>query len=91
MTAELTAAGLVVAVGGLALIVVCWKTRTVLGGLLGATGIVLVAFGVARGASRTAGEYSIGIAAVALLIGTVLYIIGQVLERLLDDEHDETP
>jgi membrane-bound ClpP family serine protease len=91
MTAALTAAGLVVALGGLALIVACWKTRTVLGGVLGAAGMALAVFGVARGASGAASEYSIAIAAVTLTIGTALYIIGQALERLLGDEPDEAP
>jgi hypothetical protein len=91
MTAELTAAGLVVAVGDLALIVACWRSRTVLGAVLGAAGMALAVFGVARGASGSASEYSIAIAAVTLVLGTALYIIGQALERLLDDEPDQAP
>jgi hypothetical protein len=91
MTAELTAAGVVVAVGDLALIVACWRTRTALGGALGAAGMALAVFGVASGASGLASEYSIAIAAVTLGLGTALYIIGQVLERLLDDEPDQAP
>jgi hypothetical protein len=91
MTAELTAAGLVVAVGDLALIVACWKTRTVLGGVLGAAGMALVLFTVARGASGSRSEYSIGIAAVTLVLGTALCVIGQALEHVLDDEPDEAP
>ena len=88
MTAELTAAGLVVALGDLALIIACWKSRTVLGGLLGAAGMLLVVLAIVRGASATAGKYSIAIAALTVANGTVLYTLGQALERLLDDEHD---
>jgi membrane-bound ClpP family serine protease len=91
MTAELTAAGLVVALGDIALIVASWKTRTALGGVLGVAGMVLAVYGVARGPSGTTGEYSIAIAAFTLVIGAALYIIGQTLERLLADEPDETP
>ena len=90
MTAELTAAGIVVALADLALIVACWKSRTVLGGVMGAAGLALVVLAVARVASGSASEYLIAIAAVTLVIGTTLYIIGQSLERLLDDQPDET-
>lgn len=66
------------------MIAACWTSRTVLGGALGATGIALVVLTLARVASGTAGSYSIAIAALALLIGTILYVLGQALERLLD-------
>jgi hypothetical protein len=88
VTAELTAAGLAVALGDLALIIACWKSRTVLGGLLGTAGMPLVGFAIVRGASGGASVYSIATAALALAIGSVLYVLGQALERLLDDEHD---
>lgn len=88
MSAVLTAAGLVVSLGALALILACWRSRTVLGGLLGAASMLLVVLAIVRGASATAGTYSIAIAALTLAIGTVLYTLGQALERLLDDEHD---
>jgi uncharacterized membrane protein len=89
MTAGLAAAGLVVAVGNLALVVVCWKSRTALGGVLGVVGLGLVVFSVARGLSGAVSDYSIGIAAVMLVIGAALCVIGQALERLLDDAPDD--
>ena len=53
--------------------------------------MALVLFTVARGASGRASEDSIAIAALTLVMGTTLYIIGQALGRLLDDEPDEAP
>ena len=88
MTAELTAASLVVALADLALIAACWKSRTVLGGVLGASGVALVVLSVAGDASGPARESSIAIAALTLVIGSVLYALGQALERLLDNQHD---
>jgi hypothetical protein len=85
VTGALTAAGLVVAAGDLALIVACWKRRSVLGGVLGTCGIALVALSIASGPSGGAGERALLIAAIALVIGTALYGLGQTLERMLAD------
>jgi hypothetical protein len=65
--------------------VACWKRRSVLGGLLGAASIAIVSFGLGIGGGRHVTSYSLAIGAVALVIGTALYGIGQVLERLLDE------
>ena len=91
MPAALTAAGVAVVLGELALIVACWKSRTALAGVLGAVGVALVVFAVAHGSHGQAAEYSIAVAAVTLVIGTTLYILGQVLERLLEGEPDDAP
>jgi hypothetical protein len=85
VSGALTAAGLVVVAGDLALIVACWKRRSVLGGVLGACGIPLVALSIASGPSRAAGQQSLLIAAFALVIGTALFSLGQTLERMLAD------
>ena len=89
MSGALTAAGVVVAVGDVSLIVGCWKSRTVLGGVLGACGVPLVAFAISAGSSRRASEEALLIAAIALVIGTALYALGQVFDRLLDDESED--
>jgi hypothetical protein len=44
-----------------------------------------VLYGIAGGAGRRVAQFSLAVGAVALVIGTALYVIGQVLERLLDD------
>ena len=85
MTGARTAAAILVAAGDVWLIVACWKRRSVLGGILGACGIPLVALSVAAGPSQGASEHALLIAAIALVIGTALYGLGQALERLLDD------
>jgi hypothetical protein len=87
------AAGALVVAGDICLCVACWKRRSVLGGLLGAASIAVVFFGLASGGGRHVTSYSLGIGAVALVIGTALYVIGQVLERLLDEgaESEATP
>lgn len=60
-----------------------------LGSVLGAAGVVLVAFALIRGVTRGGSEYSIVIAGITLVIGTVLYAIGQALERVLEDRDDD--
>jgi 4-hydroxybenzoate polyprenyltransferase len=89
LAAALTAAALLIAIADLALVVACWKRRTVLGAVLGATGVPLVGVAIARGASRGAGEDSILIAGLMLGIGAVLYTLGRVLERALEDPDDD--
>lgn len=85
MATLLAAAGGAIAAGDLWLVVVCWKRRTVLGGLAGAVGIPLVALAIASGARDSAGEGALVIALVLLFVGVGLYVLGQVFERLLDD------
>jgi predicted branched-subunit amino acid permease len=88
MNAALSAGAFALAAAGLALLVACWKRRTVLGGVLAAASIPLAAFAIAAGPDHPAGEYSLLIATVALVLGTALYAIGQLLERMLDEEPD---
>ena len=83
------AAGVVIALGNLLLLVICWKRRTALGGLLAAVGVALVAFAIARVPSRGARELALWAAAGTLLFGSALYALGQLFERLLDDGPDD--
>ena len=83
------AGGVVIALGNVLLLVTCWKRRTALGGLLGAVGVALVAFAIARVPSRDAGELALWAAVGTLLFGSALYALGQLFERLLDDGPDD--
>jgi hypothetical protein len=85
----LTIAGSLVALGDLALVVICWRRRAVLGGVLGTAGFVLAVLGLVRGAPHLYSDYPLLLAGVMLGIGTVIYLIGQVLERLLEDAPDD--
>jgi hypothetical protein len=85
----LTVVGVAIAAGNLALLAVCWRSRTVLGGLLAAIGVALVGLAIASGPGRGAGGVALLSAGVALVIGTVLFAIGQAVQRLLDDEPEE--
>ena len=83
------AAGVLIALGNLLLLLICWKRRTALGGLLGAVGVALVAFAIARVPSRGEGELALWAAVGTLLFGSALYALGQLFERLLDDGPDD--
>jgi hypothetical protein len=86
MTAALAAAGVLVALADLALVVACWKSSSVLGGLLAGAGIPLMAFALIRGVGRGGGRDIIVLAAVMLLIAAALYALGRLLARLLEEE-----
>jgi anaerobic C4-dicarboxylate transporter len=85
----LSAASVAIACGDLVLVVFCWRRRSVLGGLLGAVGIPLVVFAIVSAPTRGAREVLLVIAAIVLAIGIVLYCLGQVLQRLLDEEPED--
>jgi hypothetical protein len=90
MAGALAAGGVAVATADLVLVAISWRSRTVLGGLLGAIGIPLVAFAIASGPGGNAAVATLAIALIFLIVGAVLYGIGQVFERLLDaDPEDE--
>ena len=69
----LTAASVAVASGDLCLVVVCWKRRSVLGGVLAAVGVSLVLLAIGAGPARVRGEQALAVAAILLVIGTALY------------------
>jgi len=84
------AAGAVaVVVGDSWLLAKCWRTRTVLGGILAAVGIALVGLAVASRLSGGAGGAALVIAGAFSVVSGVLYGIGQAFERLLDDEPED--
>ena len=89
MEGALAAAGAAIAAGDLWLVVTCWKHQAVLGGVLGAVGIPLVAFATASGLTGSAGEGALVIALILLIVGVALYGLGQTLERLLDEPPEE--
>jgi len=49
----------------------------------------MVAFALARGPSRGAGELALVAAVGTLLLGSALYALGQLFERLLADGPDD--
>jgi hypothetical protein len=85
------AGAIAVAIAALALIVVCWRSRTALGGVLGAVAIALVAVGLgAKPTGDGRAAWLIG-ALIALLIGAVLYVLGHLVGRLLEGDPDPDP
>jgi peptidoglycan/LPS O-acetylase OafA/YrhL len=90
LPAALTAAGVAIAAGDLWLVLICWKRRSVLGGLLGAISMAIVAFAIFSGPSHGRGKDALAIAAIALVIATALYGLGQALQRLLDEEPEDS-
>lgn len=74
------AGGLAVAGADVCLGLACWRSQTVLGGLLAAASLAMVALALVVGPA----EAAVGIAAAFLGIATVLYGVGRVLQRLLD-------
>jgi uncharacterized membrane protein YczE len=87
--AFLTIAGVTVATADLWLGVISWKRRSVLTGALGAIGIPVVAFSVLEDPTHAAHEEALAIATIMLIVGIVLYGIGEAIQRLLDTEPDE--
>jgi len=80
------AACIVLAAGNLALLVLCWRRRSVLGGVLAALGLPAALFAVVSGPTHGAGEGALAGALTALVLGTALYLLGQALQRLLDED-----
>jgi hypothetical protein len=89
MTGALAAGGVAIAVGDLLLTAICWRRRTVLGGVAGAVGIPLVLFAITSGPTSDRGKATLAIALALLIIGVGLYGLGQAFERLLDEGPDE--
>src|ERR1700740_1553681 len=89
MRGALAAGGAAIAVGDLWLIAICWRRRAVLGGVLGAAGIAFVVFAIASTPTVETGKGTLAIALALLVIGAVLYGLGQAVERLLEERPDE--
>jgi hypothetical protein len=88
MSGALTAAGAAVGTSALALIVICWKSRTVLGGVLGAVAIALVVVALTMKPIGGARGSWLGVALAVLLVGVVLYVLGRLVDQLLDGDPD---
>lgn len=73
-----------IGVADLWLLVISWRSRTVLAGVLGAVGIGLVAVAVALGPKASYGKGVLVIAFIVLVLGVVPYLLGRALERLLE-------
>jgi hypothetical protein len=76
--------------GSALLVVIGWRSRTALAGLLGVVGFVLAGSTILSGPAARAGEYMLAGAGAALALGSALYGIGRALQRLLDREPDDT-
>lgn len=83
-----TAAGAAVGLAGLLLAVVCFRRRSVLGGMCGVLAIGAVVFGFVSGASGTAGPAFV-LAGGSIAIGTGLLGLGEAIWRLLADAPED--
>jgi hypothetical protein len=59
--------------------------------VLGAIGLLLAGLALAGGPKPSARDDELVGGGVALAIGTALYVIGQLLQRLLDDDPEDCP
>lgn len=91
MSAPLDAIAAAVAAADLWLILICWRRRTVLGGVAGLIAIPTLAFAAAHGLSGGAARAAVLIALIFLIVGAVLLGLGQTLQRLLETPGDELP
>jgi hypothetical protein len=72
------------------LLVLCWRRRAVLAGVCAAAGIALVVLTLVQGYRDGARELGLIMALVAVVIGSVLFVLGQALHRMLDTEPEES-
>ena len=70
------------------LAVICWRSRTALGGVAALIGLGLIAFTAATGLAGEAATAATVIALVFLLLGAALAGLGQLLAHLLDSPTD---
>ena len=89
MDAALTAGGVLIALGDVALVAISWRDKSVLGGMLGLVGIPLALFSRLDAGTRASSEQALVIAAGALVLGAALVALGRALERLLDTEPED--
>jgi len=86
---ELAAGSAAIGAGDVVLIAFSWKSRTVLAGVAGVVGIVLIGFAITSGLTSRAAEAALVGALVFLIVGAALHRLGQALERLLDVDPDD--
>jgi hypothetical protein len=89
VTSVLAAGALAMAGAAVGLVVICWRARAVLPGFTGTVGIALVAFAIASGLRGRAATDALLISLVLLLLGSVLYGLGQTFERLLEEQPED--
>jgi drug/metabolite transporter (DMT)-like permease len=89
MVSVLAVGGAGIATADVLLFVVSWRSRTVLGVVAGVIGISLVVFAIASGLDSGAARGALAIALILLIVGAVLYGLGQAFERLLDADPEE--
>ena len=89
MVGALAAVGVAIAAADVLLVAICWKSRTVLGGVAGVVGIPLVVFAIASGLTGSVAEAALVIALISLIVGTALYGLGLAFERLLDADPED--
>jgi hypothetical protein len=82
------AAAVVLGAVGVALVVVCWRLRSVLGLLCGLLGVASAALGATSGHVGIGATDELAGALAAIVIGTVLLVLGQAIQRVLDQEPD---
>ncbi len=82
------AAAVVLGAAGLAVVVVCWRLRSVLGLLCGLLGVASAVLGATSGHAGIGATVELAGALAAIVIGTVLMALGQAIQRLLDQEPD---
>jgi len=75
------AAGLPIGAACVGLLAVCWRNRTLLGGVCALAGLALIGVAIASG-----NQAALLAAAAALVIGAALFGLGQGVQRLLDAE-----
>src|SRR5271165_1589882 len=85
------AAAVLLGMANLGLVAACWRRTSTLPLLGGVVGVVsAVAAGATVAGGRDATDELAGSLAAAI-IGTVLLVIGQIVQRLLDAEPDDGP
>jgi hypothetical protein len=89
VTGVLAAGALAMAGAAVTLVVICWRARAVLPGFAAAVGIALVAFAIASGLRGRAARDALLISLIFVLLGSVLYGLGQTFERLLEGQPED--
>ena len=84
----LAASAAAIAAGDVVLLTISWRSRTVLGGLLGAVGIPIVGFALVSVPSDDS-VAALVVALVLLVVGFALYGLGRAFERLLDTDPED--
>jgi hypothetical protein len=78
----------VVGAGNVGLAVVCWRRRTVLGGVAAVIGFGLSVFAAMNGIAGESAVTGTVAALIFLLLGSALLALGRLLERLLTNPPD---